>query len=103
DCPLHRLTPGRWSRRPSDLAARGPGHPGRFWDAAPPSSLSRRLAGDGGREICGGALDEGAGDVGQTLVGVPGVIAQHPEGAVHVDAEPLGELALGLLDHGPAV
>src|SRR5690349_19192289 len=79
------------------------GPPGPFWYAAQPSSLSGRLARDGGREICGGAFHEGAGDVGETLVGVAGVVAEHGEGAVHVDAEPLGELALGLLDHDPAV
>jgi hypothetical protein len=79
------------------------GHPGRFWYAAPPSSLSGLRAGDGRREICGGAFDEGAGDVGEVLVGVPGVVADHGEGAVHVDAEPLGELALCLLDDDPAV
>ena len=44
-----------------------------------------------------------AGDVGEALVGVPGVVAQQREGLVHVQAEPLGEPALGLLDDDPAV
>src|SRR5436189_6385954 len=64
---------------------------------------SGRLVAHRGREVRGGAVDEVAGDVGEMLVRVPGVIAQHLEGVVHVDAEPLGELALGLLDHHPAV
>ena len=35
-------------------------------------------------------------------VGVPGVVADHAEGAVRTDAETLGERALGLLDDHPA-
>jgi hypothetical protein len=41
------------------------------------------------REVCGGTVDEGAGDVGEALVAVPGVITQQAEGVAHVDAETL--------------
>ena len=59
---------------------------------------------DGRRgEVGGGAVNEVAGDVGEPLVAVAGVIAQHREGPVDVDAEPLGEFALGLLNEDPAV
>ncbi len=47
-----------------------------------------------------GAVDEVAGDIGAALVCCCG---QHRERPAHVDAEPLGELALGLLDDDPAV
>src|ERR1700684_3732378 len=71
------------------------------------SSMRPRLAGRlvvrWRGELSRGARYESAGDVGEALVAVPGVIAQHVEGAAHVDGEPLGELALGLLDHDPAV
>ncbi len=50
-----------------------------------------------------GAVDEGAGEVGQALVAVAGLVAQQGERLVDVDAQPLGELALGLLDDDPAV
>src|SRR2546430_192788 len=50
-----------------------------------------------------GAVDEGAGQVGQAAVAGPGAVAEQREGLVHVHPEPLGELALGLLDDDPAV
>jgi hypothetical protein len=53
-------------------------------------------------EVGGGAVDEVAGDVGEPLVAVAGVVAQNLEGMVDVDAETLGELAFGLLDDDPA-
>src|SRR5438552_17840651 len=79
---------------PSGLAARGV-RATRAGSGTPRRLHPVQAAGEGdrGREICGGTVDEGAGDVGETLVGVPGVVADHGEGAVHVDAEPLGELA----------
>jgi hypothetical protein len=54
-------------------------------------------------EVGGGAVDEVAGDIGEPLVAIAGVLAQHLEGMVDVDAETLGELAFGLLDDDPAV
>src|SRR6202035_2835881 len=56
-----------------------------------------------GREVRGGAVDNVAGHVGQPLVGVAGTLAEQREGLVHVQAGPLGELALGLLDNDPAI
>jgi hypothetical protein len=56
-----------------------------------------------GREVRGGAVDDVAGDVGEALVGVAGVLAQQREGLAHVQGEALGDPALGLLDDDPAV
>jgi hypothetical protein len=55
-----------------------------------------------GLAVCGLAGRVGAGgvDIGAALVPCCG---QHRERPAHVDAEPLGELALGLLDDDPAV
>jgi hypothetical protein len=53
-------------------------------------------------EVRGGAVDEVAGDVGEPLVAGAGVVAEQPEGPVHVKVQTLGELALGLLDDDPA-
>src|SRR5580698_1358521 len=49
------------------------------------------------------AVDEGLGYVGQAAVAGPGGLTQQAEGLVHVQAEALGQLALGLLDDDPAV
>lgn len=49
------------------------------------------------------AVDKGLGQVGQAKVAVPGVVTQQVESMVHVQAEALGELALGLLDDDPLV
>jgi hypothetical protein len=59
-------------------------------------------AGRGG-EVCGGAVDDVAGEVGEPLVSVAGVSAQQCEGLVHVQAEALGDPAFGLLDDDLAV
>ncbi len=49
------------------------------------------------------AVDERQGHVGQAQVASPGVVTQDAERLVHVQAEALGELALGLLDDDPAI
>jgi len=49
-----------------------------------------------------GAVDEGAGEVGQSAVVGTGVGAQRGESLFHVDVEAFGELALGLFDQDPA-
>ena len=53
-------------------------------------------------EVRASAADKVAGDLGEPQVAGAGVIAQQLEGLVHVDAQPLGELTLGLLDDDPA-
>jgi len=49
------------------------------------------------------AVDEGTGQAGQAQVAGPGEATQEAECLVHVQAETLGEYALGLLDDDPAV
>jgi hypothetical protein len=49
------------------------------------------------------AVDEGTGQVGQAEVSGAGAVAQHGECLVHIEAEALGELALGLFDDDPVV
>jgi hypothetical protein len=50
-----------------------------------------RLPAGRGREVRSGTVDEGAGDVGEPLVGAPGLLTQQREGLVRVQADPLGE------------
>ena len=69
------------------------------WSAAWSAAGRCGKAGEVGRA----AFDEGLGQLGQAQVPVPGVGPQQGECLVHVQAEPLGELALGLLDDHPAV
>src|SRR5580704_17739898 len=64
----------------------------------PLPDLGHVQAGEGFR-----AVDEAPGQVGQPAVADPGLVAQQAERLVHVQAEALGELALGLLDDDPAV
>jgi fatty acid desaturase len=51
----------------------------------------------------GAAGDHVTGQLGERVVVVAGVAARQDEGLVRADPQPLGEDALGLLDHDPAV
>src|SRR3984893_2855593 len=85
--------------RPARRLRRPPGSGARLPDAGAARSYAAAVgAGDGL-----GAVDESSGEVGQALVAVAGLVPQQRERLVDVDAQPLGEFALGLLDDDPAV
>ena len=84
----------------------------RLAPTAPAGVRGGRLPGAGATGSCAaavgagdglGAVDESSGEVGQALVAVAGLVPQQRERLVDVDAQPLGEFALGLLDDDPAV